>query len=133
MATVGAVMTGEVGAVGMAADAGCPTEAGVRAPTSFLYTLAPEPGPSLTKTVLVVLVKTLLLLKLVVEPMLPISVRMFWYSWLAELTWLELSVPFEASVASVTARLSRLVTWESAPSAVCSRPTPLAAFWADWV
>ena len=38
-----------------------------------------------TKSVALAL-NTLDELKLVVEPMLPIWVRMFWYSWLAELT-----------------------------------------------
>src|ERR1700761_7212100 len=39
----------------------------------------------------------------------------------------------EPSVAIVTARSSRVVTWERAPSAVCSRPTPFDAFCCDWV
>src|SRR5450631_3898219 len=37
------------------------------------------------------------------------------------------------SVASVTARLRRVVTWDKAPSAVCSKPTPLLAFCCDCV
>src|SRR5580698_764977 len=43
------------------------------------------------------------------------------------------TVPVDDSVASVTARFSKLVTWESAPSATCSSPTPLLALLADWV
>src|ERR1017187_5230738 len=65
--------------------------------------------------------------------MLLISARIDWYSWLAASVWEVLRVPFEASVASVTARLSRLVTCERAPSATCSRPTPSVALVADWV
>ena len=42
-------------------------------------------------------------------------------------------MPLEASVANVTARLSRLVTCESAPSATFNRPTPSVALVADWV
>ena len=65
--------------------------------------------------------------------MLLISDRIDWYSWLAAASCDELRVPFEASVASVTARLSRLVTCESAPSATCRRPTPSVALVCDWV
>ena len=43
------------------------------------------------------------------------------------------TVPVEDSVASVTARLSRVVTCDSAPSATCSMPTPLFTFCSDWV
>ncbi len=89
--------------------------------------------PSETKTVLAVAEKTALPLKLVLEPMSPISVRMFWYSWFAESAWEVFSVPLAASVASVTARLSRLVTCDSAPSAVCSRLTPELTLAPDWV
>jgi len=42
-------------------------------------------------------------------------------------------VPFEASVASVTARFNRLVTSASAPSGTCNRPTPSVALVPDWV
>src|ERR1700678_2822990 len=55
------------------------------------------------------------------------------YSAWAAVDWLVLRVPFEASVASVTARLSRLVTCERAPSATCSRPEPSVALVCDWV
>src|ERR1700678_1968931 len=60
------------------------------------------------------------------------SERMDWYSWFAAESWLALRVPVEASVSSVTARLSRLVTCESAPSATCRRPTPSWALVCDW-
>src|ERR1035438_5645724 len=63
--------------------------------------------------------------------MLLISDRIDWYSWLAASVWEVLRVPFEASVASVTARLSRLVTCDRAPSATCSRPTPSVALVCD--
>src|SRR5271157_2296111 len=65
--------------------------------------------------------------------MFDISDRIDWYSWLAAVSCEELRVPFEASVASVTARLSRLVTCESAPSATWRRPTPSVALVSDWV
>src|SRR5579875_1352920 len=45
--------------------------------------------------------------------------------------WLSETVPVAASVASVTARLSRLVTWASAPSATCNEPMPSLALRAD--
>src|ERR1019366_7538156 len=63
--------------------------------------------------------------------MLLISDRIDWYSWLAADSCDALSVPFEASVASVTALLSRFVTWARAPSATCSSPTPSVALVAD--
>jgi len=63
--------------------------------------------------------------------MLLISARMEVYSWLAADSWVELRVPFEASVARVTARSSRLVTWERAPSATSSSPTPSVALVSD--
>ena len=47
--------------------------------------------------------------------------------------WVSLTVPVAASVASVTARLSRVVTCDMAPSATCMRPTPSVALRADWV
>src|ERR1700756_5221425 len=56
--------------------------------------------------------------------MLSISDRMDLYSWFAADCCEPLRVPFEASVASVTARLSRFVTCERAPSATCRSPTP---------
>src|ERR1039458_9743316 len=65
--------------------------------------------------------------------MLEISDRIDWYSWLAAVSWLALSVPFADSVASVTARLSRVVTCERAPSATCRRPTPSVALVSDCV
>src|SRR5580700_5025685 len=77
--------------------------------------------------------KTVFWLYVVVEPMFVISERIDWYSWFAAASWEVLRVPFEASVASVTARLSRLVTCERAPSATCSRPTPSVALVWDWV
>ncbi len=43
------------------------------------------------------------------------------------------TVPLADSVARVTARFSRVVTWERAPSATCSLPVPSVAFCADWV
>src|SRR5579864_4124170 len=43
------------------------------------------------------------------------------------------TVPLADSVASVTARFSRVVTCERAPSATCSLPTPSLALRADWV
>src|ERR1035437_5029100 len=65
--------------------------------------------------------------------MLLISARIDWYSWFAAPSWVLLSVPFEASVASVIARSRRLVTCASAPSATSSRPTPSVAFVFDCV
>ncbi len=65
--------------------------------------------------------------------MLEISDRIDWYSWLAAVSCELLSVPLEASVASVTARLSRVVTCERAPSATCRRPTPSEALVTDCV
>src|ERR1700691_654615 len=65
--------------------------------------------------------------------MLLTSDRIDWYSWLAAASCELLRVPFEASVANVTARLSRLVTCERAPSATCSRPEPSVALVCDWV
>src|ERR1700690_3371885 len=65
--------------------------------------------------------------------MLKISDRMDWYSWFAAVSCEPLRVPFEASVASVTARLSRLVTCDSAPSATCNRPTPSVALVCDCI
>src|SRR5580700_4982720 len=65
--------------------------------------------------------------------MLFTSERIDWYSWFAAASCVELRVPFEASVASVTARLSRFVTCERAPSATCNRPTPSWALVCDWV
>ena len=47
--------------------------------------LSPLDVPSVTTKLVAVELNTLEELKLVVEPMLPIWVRMFWYSWLAEL------------------------------------------------
>src|SRR5882724_6771907 len=44
-----------------------------------------------------------------------------------------LTVPVEASVARVTARLRSVVTCARAPSATCKAPTPLLAFCADCV
>jgi hypothetical protein len=41
-------------------------------------------------------------------------------------------VPVADSVARVTARLRREVTWAKPPSAVCNWPMPSFAFWADW-
>src|SRR3954471_10470217 len=64
--------------------------------------------------------------------MLSISERIDWYSWSAAVFCEPLRVPFETSVASVTARLSRFVTCERAPSATCSRPTPSWALVCDW-
>ncbi len=49
------------------------------------------------------------------------------------MSWLPLRVPFEASVASVTARFNRLVTCARAPSATSRRPTPSVALVSDWV
>src|SRR5580658_1658088 len=63
--------------------------------------------------------------------MLLISERIDWYSWLAARSWEPLRVPLEASVASVTARLSRLVTCERAPSATVKRLTPSVALVCD--
>src|ERR1700733_4427100 len=77
--------------------------------------------------------KTAWLLDVVVAPMLLISARIDWYSWFAAPYCEAFSVPLPASVASVTARLSRLLTCEGAPSAVCSRPTPRLTLLADWV
>src|SRR5580700_10078619 len=76
--------------------------------------------------------KTVFWLYVVVEPMFVISERIDWYSWFAAASWEVLRVPFEASVASVTARLSRLVTCERAPSATWSRPTPSWELVCDW-
>src|SRR5579875_1360566 len=64
--------------------------------------------------------------------MLLISSRMDWNSELAALVWLLFRLPLEASVARVTARFSRLVTCDNAPSATCSSPTPSVAFVEDW-
>src|SRR3954470_18963159 len=71
-------------------------------------------------------------LYVVVEPMLEISERIELYSWFAADFCAPLRVPFETSVASVTARLSRFVTCERAPSATCNRPTPSWALVCDW-
>src|SRR5579863_378709 len=65
--------------------------------------------------------------------MLLISESIELYSWLAAVCCEPLRVPFETSVANVTARLSRFVTCERAPSATCGRPTPSVALVADWV
>src|ERR1019366_4596485 len=81
---------------------------------------------------LVLVLKTCCWLKVVVEPMLLTSERMDWYSWLAAVNCVPVRVPFEASVASVTARLSRFVTCERAPSATFSRPTPSWVLVCDW-
>ena len=67
----------------------------------------------------------------VVLPIVPICVRISWYSWLAAPSCEPDNVPPPASVASVTALVSRLVTCDNAPSAVCSKPTPFCAFCAD--
>src|SRR5579863_2519280 len=64
--------------------------------------------------------------------MLLISESIELYSWLAAVCCEPLRVPFETSVANVTARLSRFVTCERAPSATCSRPTPSVALVCDW-
>src|SRR5579871_5163074 len=64
--------------------------------------------------------------------MLSISERIDWYSWLAADCCEPVRVPLETSVASVTARLSRFVTCESAPSATCRRPTPSCELVCDW-
>src|ERR1035437_4623069 len=73
-----------------------------------------------------------LLLYVVVEPMLSISDRIDLYSWFAASRCVWMRVPFETSVASVTARLSRFVTCERAPSATFRRPTPSLALVCDW-
>src|ERR1035437_6609909 len=65
--------------------------------------------------------------------MLLTSARIDWYSWFAAEDWEVLSVPFEASVAKVMARLSRFDTCARAPSATLRRPTPSVALVADWV
>src|SRR6516164_9605609 len=70
-------------------------------------------------------------LYVVVAPMLLISERIDWYSWFAAVACELLRVPFETSVASVTARLSRFVTCERAPSATVNRPTPSVALVCD--
>src|ERR1035441_2474714 len=82
---------------------------------------------------LVLVLKTAASLYVVVVPMFEISDKIDWYSWLAAVRCEELRMPFAASVASVTARLSRLVTCERAPSATCRRPTPSAELVSDWV
>ena len=76
---------------------------------------------------------TWLLLKVVVPPTLLIWVRIDWNSRSSAAVWLEVRPLFEASVASVMARLSNVVTCASAPSAVCSKPILLVAFCADCV
>src|SRR5258708_9961687 len=63
--------------------------------------------------------------------MLLISERMELYSWLAAVCCEPLRVPFETSVARVTARLSRFVTCDRAPSATCNKPTPSVALVCD--
>src|ERR1035441_3467990 len=65
--------------------------------------------------------------------MLLISDMIDWYSWFAADSCVGLRVPLEASVASVMARLSRLVTCERAPSATSSNPTPSVELVLDWV
>src|SRR6185437_16920 len=72
-------------------------------------------------------------LNVVVAPILLISDRIDWYSWLAAVCCAPFSVPFETSVARVTARFSRLVTCDNAPSATCRRPTPSCALVCDCV
>jgi hypothetical protein len=47
--------------------------------------------------------------------------------------WVSDTVPVADSVASVTARFSRVVTWAREPSATCRLPTPSFAFRADCV
>src|ERR1700678_2522029 len=77
--------------------------------------------------------KTDVPLKLVVEPIELIAVRIDWNCLSAAALWVLVKPPFDASVAMETAWLRSEVTCERAPSAVCSRPTPLEAFWVDWV
>ena len=50
------------------------------------------------------------------------------YSEFSESRCALLTVPLDASVAIVTAVFSSEVTWERAPSATCSEPTPSLAF-----
>ena len=64
--------------------------------------------------------------------MVPIWVRMSWYSWLAAPSWEVERVPPPASVARVMALVSRLVTWERAPSATWRKPAPSLALLDDW-
>src|SRR5690348_2643190 len=78
-------------------------------------------------------VNTLEPLKLVLEPMLSISFLILLNSLSSAVCWVAVTVPLLASVARVTARLSRLVTWERAPSATWSWPTPSLAFCEDWL
>jgi hypothetical protein len=57
-----------------------PTLPAVRAPTVAAIVVVPAVVPSLTVKFVAVAVKTPVLLKFVDVPMLPISVRMLWYS-----------------------------------------------------
>jgi hypothetical protein len=77
------------------------------------------------------LLKTVIPLYSVVLPIVPICVRMSWYSWFAAPICEIDSVPPPASVASVTALVSKLVTCESAPSATCRNPAPSLALLDD--
>ena len=70
-----AVNAEDVPAVVVGADS--PIDAVVSAPTVSAKVVVPEVVPSETTRFVAVLENTELLLKLVVEPMLPISVRMF--------------------------------------------------------
>ena len=85
-----------------------PTEAVVSEPTVSENVVVPDVLPSETNTFVAVDEKTALLLKLVVEPMLPISPRMFWYSWFAADTCDEMSVPLAASVESVSRAIEQV-------------------------
>lgn len=72
-------------------------------------------------------------LKFVVEPIWLISFMIDVNSVFAAVLCEVVRPPLAASVAIDTAWLSSVVTCERAPSAVCRRPTPLEAFWLDWV
>jgi hypothetical protein len=94
--------------------------------------LAAEPCVDETEFV-ELLLNTEVPLKLVVEPIWLISFRIDVNSVFSAVDWATVSPPLPASVAIVTAWLRIVVTWESAPSAVCNRPMPLDAFWPDCV
>lgn len=92
----------------------------------------PDEVPSLVKAETVEL-KREVPLKLVELLILSICCSRAWYSLLIAVDCELLRPVLDPSVASVTARFSSVVTWESAPSAVCREPTALVAFSEDCV
>ena len=104
-----------------------------RAPVTTEMVLAPPPVESLRYTSVDVPVNTAVPLKVVLLPIRLISALMAVNSESNAVRCVSETVPVADSVASVTARLSRVVTWASEPSATCKLPTPSFAFRADWL